>query len=220
MKAIIFDLDGTLVDSMGYWRRVSRDFMKTKGIDIEDEVQHKMTTMSLVTSLKYLKEYYKLEESFDELYEGFSKTVIDFYSNKVELKDNALEILKYFKDKKKKIVIGTSTAKHFAEIVIKKYGIDKYIEGLYTADSVGHIKGEEKFFTTIADALGEKKEDIYLIDDSYLALRTAKRAGLETVGMYDENSKDKWQIVVDENKYSIRNLIELKNIWNYFYFLQ
>ena len=168
--------------------------------------------MSLVTSLKYLKEYYKLEESFDELYEGFSKTVIDFYSNKVELKDNALEILKYFKDRDKKIVIGTSTAKHFAEIVIKKYGIDKYIEGLYTADSVGHIKGEEKFFTTIADAVGEKAEDIYLIDDSYLALRTAKRAGLETVGMYDENSKDKWQIVVDENKYSITNLIELKNI--------
>ena len=212
MKAIIFDLDGTLVDSMGYWRRGSRDFMKTKGIDIEDSVQHKMTTMSLNTSLRYLKDYYKLSESFEELYKGFSDTVIDFYSNKVKLKDNALEILKYFKDRDKKIVIGTSTAKHFADIVIKKYGIDNYIEGLYTSDSVGHIKGEEKFFTTITSEIKEDPRDVYLIDDSYLALRTAKSAGLETVGIYDENSKDKWHLVVEENRYSITNLIELKNI--------
>ena len=103
MKAIIFDLDGTLVDSMGYWRSVSRDFMKTKGIDIEDAVQHKMTTMNLDASLKYMKDYYKLEESFEELYRDFSRTVEDFYRNKVEAKEGSLEILKYFKDRGMKL---------------------------------------------------------------------------------------------------------------------
>ena len=212
MKAIIFDLDGTLVDSMKYWRSVSRDFMKTKGIDIEDEVQHKMTTMNLDASLKYLKDYYKLEESFEELMRDFSRTVEDFYRNKVEAKEGCLEILEYFKDQGMKVVIGTSTAAHFANIVIEKYGIDKFIDGLYTADSVGHLKAEEKFYTSIAEELEERPEDIFLVDDSYLALRTGKKAGIEVIGIYDENSKDTWPTILDENKYSVNKLIELKNL--------
>ena len=186
--------------------------MKTKGIDIEDAVQHKMTTMNLDASLKYMKDYYKLEESFEELFRDFSRTVEDFYRNKVEAKEGSLEILKYFKDKGMKVVIGTSTADHFANIVIEKYGIDKFIDGLYTADSVGHLKGEEEFYLSIADDLGEDPEEIFLVDDSYLALRTAKRAGLIGVGIYDENSKDTWPTIVDENKYSARKLIELKKL--------
>ena len=212
MKAIIFDLDGTLVDSMKYWRSVSRDFMKTKGIDIEDEVQHKMTTMNLDASLKYLKDYYNLEESFEELMRDFSRTVEDFYRNKVETKEGCLEILEYFKDQGMKVVIGTSTAAHFANIVIEKYGIDKFIDGLYTADSVGHLKAEEKFYTSIAEELGERPEDVFLVDDSYLALRTGKIAGLKTIGIYDENSKDTWPTIVSENKNSVKRLLELKNL--------
>ena len=131
MKAIIFDLDGTLVDSMKYWRSVSRDFMKTKGIDIEDAVQHKMTTMNLDASLKYLREYYKLEESFDELMKDFSKTVEDFYTNKVELKENSLEILKYFNRTLKQTIIVIT---HDESIALEAERVITIVDGKIVGD--------------------------------------------------------------------------------------
>ena len=131
MKAIIFDLDGTLVDSMGYWRSVSRDFMKTKGIDIEDAVQHKMTTMNLDASLKYLKDYYKLEESFEELIKDFSRTVEDFYRNKVETKEGCLEILKYFNRTLKQTIIVIT---HDESIALEAERVITIVDGKVVGD--------------------------------------------------------------------------------------
>lgn len=212
MRAIIFDLDGTLVDSMGFWRSVSRDFLKNKSIDIDDEVQHQMTTMSLEKSLAYLKDYYNLEESLEKLHQEFSKIVTDFYENKVPLKDNAIEILDYFKSKGFKIVIGTSTAENFVDIVAKKYNLYAYAEKIFTVDNVGYLKSQKEFFLKIAQTIGEDPEDVYLVDDSFLALRAAKYAGLVPIGIYDENSDDKWDIIKEEQEYCISNLIELTEI--------
>lgn len=212
MRAIIFDLDGTLVDSMGFWRSVSKDFLKEKSIDIDEEVQHKMTTMSLAKSLAYLKEYYNLEESVEELTVEFAQHVSDFYKNKVELKENAIEVLEYFKKKNFKIVIGTSTSKNFVDIVAEKFNLYDYAKRVFTVDNVGYIKAQKEFFLKIADTIHEKPHDIYLIDDSYLALRAAREAGLVAIGMYDINSDDKWHIVKEEQKYCISNLIELTKI--------
>ena len=212
MKLAIFDLDGTLVDSMGYWRNIAKDFLNERDISISREVENHLTTLNLRLSLLFLIDYYKLNISFEEMYELFNKHIIDFYSNKVNLKDNALEILKYLKDTGLDLVIGTSTNLEYAQIPVKKYGFDKYIEDIYTVESQKCPKNDPNFYKQVCDIHNVSCNETLLIDDSYIALRNAKKSGLITIGIYDENSADTWTCIQKENPYSIKNLIELKNL--------
>ncbi|EFA89650.1 HAD family hydrolase [Peptoniphilus lacrimalis] len=212
MKLIIFDLDGTLVDSMGYWRNLSTDFLKKMGLTLKREDEDYMTTLNLKLSTSFLIDKFNLDMSYDSLYNTFKEQIVDFYSNKVQLKDGALETLEFFKDKSYKVVIGTSTNKEFAKIPIEKYDLKKYIENIYTVESQTYAKNDPNFFKSICQENNILPEDAILVDDSVIALRNAKKAGLVTVGIYDENSKDTFSYIKAENPYSIIKLTELKNI--------
>ena len=119
MKAAIFDLDGTLIDSMGMWRDLGRSFLERRGLAITKKVAEDMTTMSLKMNSHYLKETYNLKESTDEIYKEFKDIILNFYLNEVNEKEEAFNTIKKYKENGYDVVLGTATSDEFVYPILE-----------------------------------------------------------------------------------------------------
>ncbi len=205
MKGIIFDLDGTLIDSMGMYRDIARNYLNTLGIKLDNEIAQKTTTMSLKMSVQYLVDYYKLNKSVDEVFEDYRKIVADFYENEVEMKDMALETVMKYHDRGYKLGLGTATNERLLTHVFNRLDIKKYFDFIQTVDGVSTQKGDPKFFKIMADKMGYDTGEVLLFDDAPYALRSAKQSGMITCAVYDDSAKSHWQSSVELNDYSIES---------------
>lgn len=205
MKAAIFDLDGTLIDSMGMWRNLGKNFLEKREIEMTDEVANEMTTMSLNMSSVYLKEKFSLKESSQSIYKEFRETIMNFYLNEVEEKESAFDILKDYKEKGFDVVLGTATSDEFVEPVLERFNLKKYFDMVQTCDMVQIRKSDARYFDLISDKLNIDSKEIFLFDDAPHALNAAKNAGIVTVGVYDNESKQYWDEIVSNNNYAIKS---------------
>lgn len=205
MKAAIFDLDGTLIDSMGMWRNLGKNFLEKREIEMTDEVANEMTTMSLNMSSVYLKEKFSLKESSQSIYKEFRETIMNFYLNEVEEKESAFDILKDYKEKGFDVVLGTATSDEFVEPVLKRFNLKKYFDMVQTCDMVQIRKSDARYFDLISDKLNIDSKEIFLFDDAPHALNAAKNAGIVTVGVYDNESRQYWDEIVSNNNYAIKS---------------
>lgn len=210
MKNIIFDMDGTLVDSMGYWQNVTSTFLKEKGVKISKEIQNKTVAMGLDMSLSFLKEYYNLKDSVEEMYHHLEQLVAEFYASDVRLKANSKALLKEAKAKGYGIYLGTSTEMKLAKLCLKTNQIDHYFDQLFTTDFLNLQKEDPAFFEKICTLISSEPKNTLLIDDSFIALGAARKAGLQTIGVLDDHSPETWDTITVENKKVVRNLGDIE----------
>lgn len=210
MKAAIFDLDGTLIDSMGMWRDLGRSSLERRGLAITKKVAEDMTTMSLKMNSHYLKETYNLKESTDEIYKEFKDIILNFYLNEVNEKEEAFNTIKKYKENGYDVVLGTATSDEFVYPILERFNMSEYFDLIQTCDMVGIKKSDKNYFNLISEKLELNSKEIFLFDDAPFALKAAKEAGIVTVGVYDDESKEYWKHIVEKNNYAIKTFKE----WN------
>lgn len=190
MKGAIFDVDGTLLDSMGIWEEAGERYLKGLRIEPKTGLSKILYPMTIEEGAAYLKKQYSLNESIPEIVQGVLETVKHFYYYEVKLKEGVKEVLEKMKQRNISMVIATSSTRDHIEAAFKRLGVDLYFEAIFTCSEVGEGKKNPLIYQKAAQYLQTKPEETYVFEDAWYAVETAKNAGFCTVGVYDRFSEN------------------------------
>lgn len=188
IKAVIFDLDGTLVDSMWIWKQIDVDYLGKRGFDLPENLQKEIEGMSFTETAAYFKDRFQIEDSIEEIKLEWSQMADDFYLNRIPLKAGAWSLLTFLKGSGIKMGIGTSNARDLAEMVLKRHSIVEYFDSIRTSCEVKKGKPEPDIFLKVAEDLGVEPKECLVFEDTYAGVLAAKRAGMKVVAVADELS--------------------------------
>ncbi len=196
MKGVIFDFDGTLVDSMGYWSKIAAAFLKNQGITADEETIRIIEELPIFKSAELIKDKYGLKGTVDEIAKEIYAIMVDNYKYHIMLKENALDYLKKLKSQGIKMAIATATERFMIDYTLKRLEIEDYFDSILTCHDVNSGKNQSAaIYEESLKALNLKKEDVIIFEDAPHAIKTAKKAGFYIVGVYDNYFKKSTEFV-------------------------
>lgn len=190
IKGAIFDMDGTLVDSLGawdyIWARLGEEFASDPSFRPDAVTEKAIRTSTLFDGMVLLHEKCGIGRDGEELYRVADSICRDFYIEKVELKDGVREFLDHCLKKGVKMCVASATAMHLIDIVIEKFELGKYFPKIFSCAEIGKGKEHPDIFIMAHEYLGTPKDSTWVFEDSILSIETATKAGYKTVGVYDK----------------------------------
>lgn len=196
IQGIVFDIDGTLLDSMGIWDDLGTRYLMSLGRKPEKNLNQILDPMTLPESTAYLKEKYQLKESTEEIRQGLHAIMASFYRNEVKCRDGVKNLLEEIRLQSIAMVLSTTGERDLAAAALKRNGIWSYFEHMFVCEDYAVSKREAKIYQIAAMWLGMEPSSVLVIEDLYQALSAAHHAGFRTAGVYDRASeKDKEKIM-------------------------
>ena len=216
MKTVVFDLDGTLINSLDVWRKLDDDFLFKRGKIPNESYRKVINELPFPEACQYIIDYFGLDMTRDEVMREFNEAALYEYSFNIPYKQGAVEFVKALKKLGYKLAIATSSTRECCTAILKRENLLELFDDILYADECGNGKADPKFFAFLLHRLNAGADETVMYEDMYYSARTAFSSGIKVVGLdnralvevgYDEKLVDVCQRIITDYDEEIRHYI-------------
>lgn len=209
IKGVIFDLDGTLVDSMWVWSQIDVDYLKMKGYCMPDNLRNEIAHLSFSQTAVYFKQNFNLNDPIEKILDDWHNMAFNHYSNNVKLKPGVKDFLNHLKSCEIKIALATSNSIPLLRTCLESNGIYDYFDSITTTDEVSNGKNCPDVYLLAANKIGINPENCLVFEDILPAIQGAKAANMKVFAVKDDECLDSKEDLIKYADGYINTFIDL-----------
>lgn len=209
IDAVIFDLDGTLVDSMWMWESIDKEYLERFHIPLPEDMAKQIEGMSFSETAVYFKNRFNIPDSLEQIKSDWNQMAWDIYLNRVPVKDGVLPFLELLRSKHIPAGIATSNSRELVDLIIEKHHMKDYFSSIRTSCEVAMGKPSPDIYLLVANDLGADPTRCLVFEDILVGIMAGKNANMKVCAVYDKYSENEQDEKIKLADYFVHSIAEL-----------
>ena len=212
IKGVIFDIDGTLLDSMPLWNNLGERYLQKLGFTEEETegLSQRISAMPFVEGIRYIKKAYTLNLEEERIREQLQEMIAGAYRDEINLKAGAKEYLQFLKERGIPCILATAGEASLAKAALKRLKVWEEFQDLLLCEEFNTSKLEAKIYRLAMERLSlSKPEEVLVCEDVLHAVKSAKQAGSQVCGILDEANREDWEKIQKIADFTAKDFYEL-----------